>query len=228
MTEAISTTSTTPTSSAQTSGTSGTTAAISSDFETFLHMLTAQLEHQDPLNPVESTDYAVQLATFSSVEQQVLTNDLLTSMLQQDGYAGLADFAHWIGMDVQSPSGARFDGASIPLSFDEIGEDGTASLVVRDSAGAVVQRVSLQSGTGQMTWDGLDEIGQPFDAGIYHFSVETSQNGIVQDTRAVRTFDKVVEVHSTSTGVELVLGTGATVTPDAVTAVRNASSGDLL
>ena len=50
-------------------------SALSSDFETFLKMLTVQMENQDPLNPVDSADFAVQLATFSSVEQQVLTND---------------------------------------------------------------------------------------------------------------------------------------------------------
>ena len=53
----------------------GTTKPVlSSDFETFLKMLTVQLENQDPLNPVDSADYAVQLATFSGVEQQVQTN----------------------------------------------------------------------------------------------------------------------------------------------------------
>ena len=50
---------------------------ISSDFETFLRMLTVQMQNQDPLNPIQSSDFAVQLATFSGVEQQVRTNDLL-------------------------------------------------------------------------------------------------------------------------------------------------------
>ena len=49
----------------------GGNSALSSDFETFLRMLTTQLQNQDPLNPVDSADFAVQLATFSSVEQQV-------------------------------------------------------------------------------------------------------------------------------------------------------------
>ena len=55
-------------------------SVISSDFETFLKMLTTQLQNQDPLDPVKSEDFAVQLATFSGVEQQVLTNDLLESL----------------------------------------------------------------------------------------------------------------------------------------------------
>ena len=44
---------------------------ISSDFDTFLKMLTAQMQNQDPMKPIDSADYAVQLATFSGVEQQV-------------------------------------------------------------------------------------------------------------------------------------------------------------
>jgi flagellar basal-body rod modification protein FlgD len=51
--------------------------AISSDFNTFLRMLTVQMQNQDPLDPIDSADFAVQLATFSGVEQQVRTNELL-------------------------------------------------------------------------------------------------------------------------------------------------------
>ena len=80
---------------AGTSGSASSTGAskgsvLSSDFETFLKMLTTQLENQDPLNPIDSTDYAVQLATFAGVEQQVLTNDLLESMGGNSGLGGLA------------------------------------------------------------------------------------------------------------------------------------------
>ena len=63
--------------------TDSTRAEVSSDFETFLKMLTVQMQNQDPLNPVDSSDYAIQLATFSGVEQQVKTNDLLASLGQQ-------------------------------------------------------------------------------------------------------------------------------------------------
>ena len=44
-------------------------------------MLTTQIKNQDPLNPMEGTEFAVQLATFSGVEQQVQTNQLLARLL---------------------------------------------------------------------------------------------------------------------------------------------------
>ena len=49
------------------SQTSSEQTGDSSDYETFLKMLTVQMQNQDPLNPVESSDFAAQLATFSSV-----------------------------------------------------------------------------------------------------------------------------------------------------------------
>ena len=78
------------------------TSAITSDFETFLRMLTVQMQNQDPLNPVDSNDYATQLATFSGVEQAVLTNDLLTTLTTQLNSSGLADMAAWVGKDFGS------------------------------------------------------------------------------------------------------------------------------
>ena len=74
-------------------------SGISSDFETFLRMLTAQMKNQDPLNPVESADFATQLATFSGVEQAVLTNDLLRGLSLQIGVSGLAS---WVGKEVRA------------------------------------------------------------------------------------------------------------------------------
>ncbi len=66
---------------------------ISSDFDTFLKMLKVQMENQDPLNPTDSSEYAQQLATFSGVEQAVLTNDLLTALMVQMNTTGMAQLA---------------------------------------------------------------------------------------------------------------------------------------
>ena len=66
-------------------------------------MLTTQLKHQDPLNPVDSADYAMQLAAFSTVEQQVLLNqkmDVLQNNLHQNT---LASLSNWMGKTVKLP-----------------------------------------------------------------------------------------------------------------------------
>lgn len=58
-------------------------SAGSLDYNAFLQLLIAQLENQDPLKPMESTEYVAQLATFSQVEQTIKTNENLDSLLVQ-------------------------------------------------------------------------------------------------------------------------------------------------
>lgn len=59
-------------------------SSLVSNFETFLQLLTAQLKNQDPLSPLDSNEFTAQLTQMAGVEQQLLTNDLLTSLLAQN------------------------------------------------------------------------------------------------------------------------------------------------
>ena len=74
-------------------------AMLASNFETFLSLLTAQLKNQDPLSPVDSNQFTAQLTQMAGVEQQLLTNELLKSMLAAQGGGGLTDAAAFIGRD---------------------------------------------------------------------------------------------------------------------------------
>ncbi|HEX2018373.1 MAG TPA: flagellar hook assembly protein FlgD [Aurantimonas sp.] len=60
-----------------------TTAEKSStlDYDSFLKLLVAEMSHQDPLNPTDSTQYISQFASFSSVEQAIQTNKKLDSLM---------------------------------------------------------------------------------------------------------------------------------------------------
>ena len=108
------TSATSPTATAATASTGAT--AISSDFNTFLRMLTVQMQNQDPLNPIDSADYAVQLATFSGVEQQVKTNQLLADMQGKFQQLGMAEMASWIGKEARSAAPVSYDGSPVTLS----------------------------------------------------------------------------------------------------------------
>ena len=128
-----------PNAASQSSGNAGEAAsALSSDFETFLLMLTTQMENQDPLNPIESQDFAVQLATFSGVEQQVRTNDLLESLANGLGLSGMSQLAGWVGMEARVNAPAVFDVAPITLAPEPDPSSDNAVLVVRDEFGRVV------------------------------------------------------------------------------------------
>lgn len=195
-------------------------STISSDFETFLKMLTVQMENQDPLNPIESSEYAVQLATFSSVEQQVQTNDLLTAMLNQTGAGGIAEYAGWVGMAARSTAPAQFNGAPMSLSLAQNGQADKATLVVTNEQGVVVQRVDVTSSGSTHEWTGLDNGGVPFPNGTYGFEMEFEAEGSLIGTGAVQSYSEVVEVRIDPAGTALVLDGGGTIPPGAVTALR--------
>lgn len=81
----------------------------------FLKMLTAQMKNQT-LNPIDPTDYATQLATFSGVEQQVKTNDLLATLQSTMSLTGMAQMAvSWVGMEARSTAKVAFDGKPITI-----------------------------------------------------------------------------------------------------------------
>ena len=197
-------------------------AVITSDFETFLRMLTAQLENQDPLNPVDSNDYAVQLATFSSVEQQVLTNDLLTQLTAQLGGATLSDFADWVGMEVRSTAPAYFSGAPITVAAGPMGDATRAELIVYDETGEEAARQAFDTAAASVIWSGLDGEGTPFPNGIYRFEIARFSKDALIDSLPAQTYSRVTEIQAGTDGTVVVLDGGQLVRADAVTAVREA------
>ncbi len=189
-----------------------TTNVISSDFETFLNMLTAQLENQDPLDPVESDDYAAQLAQFSSVEQQVLTNDLLETLIQQSQVTGLGDMAGWVGMEARATGAAYFDGAPTRLVPDPSPLAQSTVLIVTNSAGQEVAVEQLPPGGGEVDWVGYDEDGRPLPPGEYTFRIESMANGEIIEREAVAHYTRVNEVR-VEDGVNVAILTGGISVP---------------
>ncbi|GAA3859058.1 flagellar hook capping FlgD N-terminal domain-containing protein [Celeribacter arenosi] len=204
----------------QKTGTSG----VSSDFETFLKMLTVQMQNQDPLNPIESSDYAVQLATFSSVEQQVLTNDLLTSLGNQFNLMGLSQISSWVGQEARSTAPVLFDGS--PLDIVPAPATGADKMViaVKDSKGDVVQRMELAPSDEKISWAGVSDSGNPMPTDTYSFTVESYAHGQLMSSKAAESFGKVIEARAENGGIVLTLEGGSEVAAEAVTSIREAAS----
>lgn len=197
-----------------------TTSKISSDFQTFLQMLTVQMQNQDPLNPIESSDFAVQLATFSGVEQQVRTNDLLQSMTSQMGLSGLSQLAGWVGMDARAPAPAKFEGAPIMLNATVSKGSDQAFLIVQDEYGDQIQRIEVDPENGPIEWAGVLESGDPVPLGTYNFFIESRAKGAVLNTEIADTYSNIVEARHENGQTILILDTGAEVAADQVTALR--------
>ncbi|MEY8880379.1 flagellar hook capping FlgD N-terminal domain-containing protein [Donghicola sp. XS_ASV15] len=214
VTSAVSTQATTTTSS--TTSESG----LSSDFETFLKMMTVQMQNQDPLNPVESTDFAVQLAAFSQVEQQVLSNEYLQELTDSLSASGLAGQARLIGRSVLTSAATHYDGGTIEIipSYDLTAESHV--LVIRDDTGAEVGRRALSGAPEAIQWSGMtDENGQLGD-GTYSFAVESYTDGALSATNSAQTWGAVNQVTLADSGVELTLEGGSSVYETEVTAIR--------
>lgn len=212
----------TSTTTAQTTTTASSTddSVISSDFETFLVMLTTQLENQDPLNPVDSADFAVQLATFSGVEQQVQTNDLLAALSAQLTTSGLSDYAAWVGKDALVTAPAYFEGAPVTLIPDIDTLADAAELIVTDANGTEVQRVTIDANTDVLEWAGTTATGDPMPDGYYNFSVISYADGNVLNTTTAEHYATVTETRIDGGTVKIVLSGGVSLPATDVSGLR--------
>jgi len=194
---------------------------VSSDFETFLKMLTVQMENQDPLNPIESSDFAVQLATFSGVEQQVKTNDLLDAMSAQLGAMSISDLAGWVGMEARAATPAWFSNSPLTLQPDPASGAEHTFVVVRDSAGNMVDRVEIPVSDKPLQWAGVDASGNPIPPGLYTFHLQSfSQDKIIGDEQ-MAVYSEVVEARVENGQTMLVLAGGGEVLAADIDALRS-------
>ncbi len=215
------------TSTSQTTTTSTSTAEettggeLSGDLDTFLLLLTAQIENQDPLEPMDSTDFVAQLATFSSVEQQTETNDWLDQISGQLGSMGMAEFAGWVGMEARVAAPAYFDGEPITVSPNPVAIADTMSLIVRDENGTEVDRVALPVSTDLFEWDGVGHSGETVPDGVYSFTLESSSNGEVLAEDTAEIYGLVTEVQGEEGTTVMVMEGDVRVDVNMITAVRN-------
>ncbi|MEP2640201.1 flagellar hook capping FlgD N-terminal domain-containing protein [Roseobacter sp.] len=219
---------TTPTQTTQTSvpqavETESTAAVLASDFETFLQMLTAQARYQDPLEPIDSSQYASQLAQFSMVEQQVQSNDLLNLLSGQISASNIGQIAGWIGMEARTTAAVSFDGSPITVAPEiETGAD-EAFIVAYNSDGAEVDRKTIPLDSEVVEWVGIDSTGSAFPSGLYTFKVESRSAGQELGVTAAETYAKITEARRDGTNTVFVLDGGSVVTADDVSALREAA-----
>ncbi len=196
----------------------GRAGLASSDFETFLKMLTTQMQNQDPLNPIEATDFALQLATFSGVEQQVRTNTLLESLVSK---SALTDLAGWVGMEARAPTPATWRGDPLDLALSPPDGAERVSLLVRNAMGQQVDSQPVAPDATSFRWNGLGADGLPLPHGDYAFELVGFRDGAPLEPTTPEVHARVTEVRQDASGPMLVLEGGRSVAPEAVTALRH-------
>src|ERR1700754_2508513 len=86
--------------SSSSGGIASDTSTIAGNFDTFLSLLTTQLQNQDPLDPLDTNQFTQQLVQFSSVEQELKSNDYLSSLVQSTQNSANNAAVSYIGKEV--------------------------------------------------------------------------------------------------------------------------------
>jgi flagellar basal-body rod modification protein FlgD len=167
-------TSTTP--PASTSPTDAATG-LTQNFNTFLTLLTTQLQNQDPLSPMDTNQFTQQLVAFSQVEQQINTNTNLQQLISLQSAGESISALPLVGQNIEynSPT-APMNPSSTPAAtyvYAMPSDAASTELTVTDANGQVVdaQPGNTQAGTYVFNWNGQTNTGVPLPAGNYTLNI---------------------------------------------------------
>lgn len=216
----------TPTTSTNTGASSNAaTKQLAGNFQTFLTLLTTQLQNQDPTSPMDSNQFTQQLVQYSQVEQQIATNDNLTKLisLSQSQSTNLA--MSYLGKNIVLDDGSGLlqttvqntsDGSKTVTKGDwTYGLDNIAKstvLTVKDANGKIVYSKSLTAaadntaGGHTFSWDGKDNNGDLQSDGLYTLVVSAIANDGSTIKTSVASKAQVGGVDLSGTSPQLVIG----------------------
>ena len=164
----------------------------------FLKLFLAQLNHQDPLNPMDSTQFSSQLAEFSSLEQLFNVNENLESLKDLQDNSSRFQALDLIGKDIEAEGNIIYlkSGVTSSGSFS-INDSADCTVLITDSEGYSVREIplgTLESGKHSFDWDGRDMNGELVNSGIYAFEITAqTQSGeiIAAESRVYGQVDRV-------------------------------------
>ncbi len=198
-----------------TSGANGAAsqATLSNNFDTFLTILTAQIQNQDPLEPMDSTQFTEQLVQFSGVEQQIRVNTQLETLIAATNSSAGASLSGYLGQEAEIDSaGAQFTGDPIKWRYELPADASSTTVTVTDAAGKVLYSKTgeLTAGNHDFTWDGtLNTGGKAAADQPYWISVVAEDANKKALTPSHSLVTKI-------TGVDLTYGEPALTTPAGV------------
>ena len=162
-----------PTSSSGSSGPSLSSAAgttLAGNFQAFLKLLTTQLQHQNPLDPLDTNQFTQQLVQFAGVEQQLKTNDQLTTLVSLQQTAQSTQALTFVGKTaVVDGSTAMLTNASVTWNIG-VPKDSNVNVTIASSTGQTVFTGNYPVSAGDnhaFTWDGRGNDGTQWPDGKY-------------------------------------------------------------
>ncbi|ESQ81364.1 flagellar hook assembly protein FlgD [Asticcacaulis sp. YBE204] len=192
--------STTTTTTTDTSA--ATASSLATTYETFLGLLTAQIKNQDPLSPMDSTEWTNQLVQYSSVEQQLKSNEYLKSLVGLSS-GSIANSVNMIGKtaiaDIDTQS---FTDQALTWHYELAATASSVQAEVLDADGNTIWKgdaSSMTKGDNTFTWDGTDSSGKTVAEGNYTLKITaTNSSGT--------TIANAISVQAPVTSTELIDG----------------------
>jgi flagellar basal-body rod modification protein FlgD len=182
---------------------------LSSNFETFLTLLTTQLANQDPLSPMDSNQFTQQLVQFSQVEQQINSNQNLEQLISLTKNQSSVSAVSYLGktLTLTDGSGALTNGnATWAYSLDSAAA--SANLIVSNAQGKTVYAGPAETGEGThaFAWNGIDNTGQTLSPGVYTLKIAAKTSDGKTIATRVASQGVVSEIDLTGTEPLLMIG----------------------
>jgi flagellar basal-body rod modification protein FlgD len=151
--------------------------------DAFMQLLVTQLRHQDPLNPMDSTQFTAQLAQFASLEQLSKANTSLGNLLIAQMSSTNLAATSLVGKTVKAAgdSVSVKEGKPSPISYTLPQDAASVVLQIYDANGAPIRTITKgaqSAGDQQVIWDGKDDQGKSVPDGTYTVKASaTDANG---------------------------------------------------
>ena len=171
------------------------TTGIADNFQTFLTLLTTQLQHQNPMDPLDTNQFTQQLVQFAGIEQQLRSNEQLKALVEIEKSAQATQALVYVGNTVAvDGSKAQFD-KSATWNFQS-DKDTSATITITNSTGQTAYSGSytLKQGSSSFVWDGKGNDGVQWPAGTYTLTAtgkDSSGNNVAISTEVQGIVDSV-------------------------------------
>jgi flagellar basal-body rod modification protein FlgD len=182
---------------------------LSSNFSTFLTLLTTQLKNQDPTSPMDSNQFTQQLVMYSQVEQQIDTNDNLKTLITQGTSNAASMTTSYLGKKVSVTNGqASLTNGSATWTYNLKTLAATTQLTVADANGKTVYAGTggTAAGNNTFTWDGKDTNGNQLPDGPYKLTVTAADSAGNTVSNTVVSVGTVTQIDMTGTTPQLIVG----------------------
>ncbi len=212
---------------AQAAGTAGS-QQLAGNFDTFLQLLTTQLQNQDPLDPLDTNQFTQQLVEFASVEQQVNMNTNLQTLITLQQTSAATEALQLVGSNVTiSGNSATLSNATgSPATWSlNASAPATGNITITNSTGqtAYTGTAALNSGTQSFAWNGQGNNGTTWPDGAYTIAVSATGANGQPVTVSTQVQGVVTAVNMTQTPPTLTVG-GQSVPISSIQSVGSSSA----